>query len=168
VTREHRPGTGPAQERPEGRFVEVGRPAAADWLLRKLTCFAMRWTNANNHWTEVDREGHRAVDAEFWENAKMAQLAPADQGQAHAGTRCREATLLRVRSAASPAFPGNRLVTERNCLDSAGQNWTRVDMSGRVNGWRRHLWSFALLGCGGPGRRVRKSHVSGFRAHPTN
>jgi hypothetical protein len=29
-------------------------------------------------------------------------------------------------------------------------------------------WSFALLGCGGSWRLVRKSHVSGFHDHPTN
>ena len=66
VTREHRPATGPRKKGPEGRLVEVGRPAAADWLLRKLTCYAMRWTIADNtgqKWTGRDI-GH--ADAEFW------------------------------------------------------------------------------------------------------
>ena len=108
----------------------MGRPAAADWLLRKLTCYAMRWTNADNtgqKWTGRDI-GH--AGAEFWENAKMAQLTPRTKDKLTQAPDAWKPTSRGVRSAVSPAFPRNRLVTEHNCLDSGGQNWTRVDVSG--------------------------------------
>lgn len=52
----------PRKKGSEGRLVEVGRPAAADWLVRKLTCYAMRRTNADNtgqKWTGRDIRARR-------------------------------------------------------------------------------------------------------------